>query len=72
MVQSVNTTLVVDADPDFRYQMLRAGVKTPGRDHLTSHKDHVAGLADDVRAFNFFSGKECCTQAGNDTGSADT
>ena len=57
MVQSETTTLVVDAGPDFRYQMLRAKVK-----HLDAivfthpHKDHVAGL-DDVRAFNFFSGQ---------------
>jgi len=57
LVQSPTTTLAVDAGPDFRYQMLRAGVT-----HLDAilfthpHKDHVAGL-DDVRAFNFFSGK---------------
>ena len=56
MVQSERTTLVVDAGPDFRYQMLRARVK-----HLDAivfthpHKDHVAGL-DDVRAYNFFTG----------------
>ena len=57
MVQSATTTLVVDAGPDFRYQMLRAKVK-----HLDAivfthpHKDHVAGL-DDVRAYNFFTGE---------------
>lgn len=57
MVQSANTTLVVDSGPDFRYQMLRAGVKHLDAIIFThSHKDHVAGL-DDVRAFNFFSGK---------------
>lgn len=57
MVQSETTTLVVDSGPDFRYQMLRAKVT-----HLDAiifthpHKDHVAGL-DDVRAYNFFTGK---------------
>ena len=57
LVQSAKTTLVVDAGPDFRYQMLRAHVK-----HLDAvifthpHKDHIAGL-DDVRAYNFFSNK---------------
>lgn len=57
LVQSANTTLVIDTTPDFRYQMLRADVK-----HLDAvifthpHKDHIAGL-DDVRAYNYFSRK---------------
>lgn len=57
LVQSPTTTLAVDAGPDFRYQMLRAGVKNLDAIVFTHpHKDHVAGL-DDVRAFNYFSGK---------------
>lgn len=56
LVQSDKTTLVVDAGPDFRYQMLRANVKNLDAIIFTHpHKDHVAGL-DDVRAYNFFSG----------------
>lgn len=57
MIQSENTTLVIDSTPDFRYQMLRAKVM-----HLDAiifthpHKDHIAGL-DDVRAYNFFTRK---------------
>lgn len=46
------TTIVVDAGPDFRQQMLRAGVRHVDGILLThEHKDHVAGL-DDVRALN--------------------
>jgi phosphoribosyl 1,2-cyclic phosphate phosphodiesterase len=57
LVRSATTTLAVDAGPDFRQQMLRENVKHLDAIVFThSHKDHVAGL-DDVRAYNFFSGK---------------
>lgn len=53
LLEADGYTIVIDSGPDFRYQMLRAGVK-----HLDAilftheHKDHVAGL-DDIRAFNY-------------------
>lgn len=53
MIEHEGKVIVIDSGPDFRYQMLRAGVK-----HLDAivftheHKDHIAGL-DDIRAFNF-------------------
>ena len=57
LVESNTTSLVIDTTPDFRYQMLRADVKKLDAIIFThSHKDHIAGL-DDVRAYNFFSGK---------------
>ncbi|MBL7726303.1 MAG: MBL fold metallo-hydrolase, partial [Dinghuibacter sp.] len=54
LVESATTTVVIDATPDFRYQMLRQGVKKLDAIVFTHpHKDHIAGL-DDVRAYNFF------------------
>ena len=53
MVETHGVRLVIDAGPDFRYQMLRTGVSHLDGILLThEHKDHIGGL-DDVRAFNF-------------------
>lgn len=53
MVETQGVRMVIDAGPDFRYQMLRTGVRHIDAILLThEHKDHIGGL-DDVRAFNF-------------------
>jgi phosphoribosyl 1,2-cyclic phosphate phosphodiesterase len=54
LLQSASTTVVIDTTPDFRFQMLRAGIRRLDAVVYTHpHKDHLAGL-DDVRAYNFF------------------
>ena len=52
LVEYCGLTILVDAGPDFRYQMLRADVRHLDAILLThNHKDHTGGL-DDIRAFN--------------------
>lgn len=56
-IESATTCIIIDTTPDFRYQMLRT--KTTHIDAVVfthPHRDHYAGL-DDIRPFNFFSGK---------------
>ena len=55
LVETPANTIVIDAGPDFRQQMLNAHVKKLDAILLThEHKDHIAGM-DDVRAFNYKS-----------------
>ncbi len=56
LVRYCGMTILVDAGPDFRQQMLRSGVSHLDAILLThNHKDHTGGL-DDVRAFNYLEG----------------
>ena len=58
LIEVDGKTFVIDTGPDFRQQMLRAGVKNLDAILFThEHKDHLAGF-DDIRAFNFITKKK--------------
>lgn len=57
LIQKGDSNIIIDSGPDFRYQALRAGVRSLSALVFThEHKDHTAGM-DDVRAFNFIQRK---------------
>ena len=57
LVQCEGMNILIDAGPDFRSQMLRAGVGHLDAILLThNHKDHTGGL-DDVRSLNYIDRK---------------
>jgi phosphoribosyl 1,2-cyclic phosphate phosphodiesterase len=52
-IQVQGKSFIIDTGPDFRQQILRAGIKRVDAVLFThEHKDHTAGL-DDIRGFNF-------------------
>ena len=56
-VEYCGLSILVDAGPDFRQQMLRSGITHIDAILLThNHKDHTGGL-DDVRSFNLLEHK---------------
>lgn len=67
LIETGDLCFVIDAGPDFRYQMLRSKVHKLDAVLFThSHKDHIAGL-DDVRAYNYFQQKEMEVYATEET-----
>ena len=57
MIDTNGKRLVIDAGPDFRYQMLRNEVMNIDALLIThGHRDHIGGL-DDIRPFNYLLGK---------------
>lgn len=53
LVEADGLVVVIDTGPDFRQQMLNAGVSRLDAVLFThEHRDHIAGL-DDIRSFNF-------------------
>lgn len=56
-VDTPEASIVIDSGPDFRQQMLKAGVRRLDAIVFThGHKDHTAGM-DDVRAYNYHDNK---------------
>ncbi|WP_347158442.1 MBL fold metallo-hydrolase [Pontibacter chitinilyticus] len=57
-LQVAGKSIIIDAGPDFRQQVLRERIRTLDALVFThEHKDHTAGL-DDIRAYNFAQKKD--------------
>ena len=58
LIETEQTSIVVDTGPDFRQQMLRERVNKLDAILFThEHKDHTAGM-DDIRSYNFKQQKD--------------
>ncbi|MEG2665492.1 MAG: MBL fold metallo-hydrolase, partial [Bacteroidales bacterium] len=57
LIEDQQTKIVIDAGPDFRYQMLKENIDSIDAILITHpHRDHVGGL-DDIRPFNYYQQK---------------
>lgn len=66
-IETSEASIVIDSGPDFRYQMLRSRVNKLDAIVFThGHKDHIAGL-DDIRAYNYFTGRPVAVYATEET-----
>ena len=61
LIETAKTRIIIDSGPDFRQQLLREKVKRLDAVVFThEHKDHVAGLDDEVLSYlTLYPNAEC-------------
>ena len=60
LIQLGDKNILIDSGPDFRFQVLREGIKKIDAVFYThEHRDHVAGI-DDLRSFYYLNKQPIC------------
>ena len=60
LIQLSDKNILIDSGPDFRFQVLREGIKKIDAVFYThEHRDHVAGI-DDLRSFYYLNKQPIC------------